>query len=74
MIFLKYITGAVDLFPWLCAAAAAHTVFDDGLFWKVFFPRGNIVIYSRCALSALADSNLYDPSVTPQTMILLRFY
>ena len=40
--FLKYTTGAVDLFPSAWAAAAAHTVFDDGLF-RTLFPPAAIV-------------------------------
>ena len=40
--FLKYTTGAVELFPCVCATAAAHTVFDDG-FLRNLFPSAAVV-------------------------------
>ena len=43
VMFAKYTTGAVELFPCLCATAAAHTIFEEGLFLAPFGARGNIM-------------------------------
>ena len=43
--FIKYTTGGMDLLPWICATAAAHTVFDECVFRRTFPPASNIHIY-----------------------------
>ena len=62
--FLKYTTGAVEFVAWVCATAAAHTVFDDGLLRNLFLPRGNTFMFGHEITATPA--NVETAGQTPQ--------
>ena len=62
-------TGAVEFVPWVCAAAAARSVFDDGLFWNIF-PPAAISLHVPCR----GHSEPMTPKPHPRYTHLVRMH